>query len=461
MSKMMIKFRRQFNMRVIFDIAILIYLIFNQLHYIFAFTGLMQLFVVGTINIIGIIMLFITMYKKMDLRLLITTMILIIFASLTSLFVGNFGIIAYTTVLRYMGIAMYLLHYKQNKKIMTIMMYTTLVLFIPVLFQRLGYNMFSKSSRNYYSIILILANFIYNKSFWDVKRKAPIFPTIASLFICLFAGGRGGIISYVFLLIGTLIQNFKLIKENPREKILDDLSDTREIPIITDKDIEENTFKKRKIFKSEIYKKEIAIIIIILLVFSVLFSIKYINKKDNLFNFNIPNVSIFLEDNVTDSSYGFEGKGIKSNTRLAMIEKYFTYMFSDINYFLNGVKLDKEPLYVDYGFNLHNSFLGLHAKFGLGGVLLCAYLGIRALFVMIKRKEWGHLFIYIAILFRVSLDTAAFPGHLDIIIFYYFFKFYYIDKHKYKTIDVKKYLKELINKNKKQKNINLERISNE
>ena len=110
-----------------------------------------------------------------------------------------------------------------------------------------------------------------------------------------------------------------------------------------------------------------------------------------------------------------------------MIKKYIKYTFSNIKYFFNGVDLDIEPLYIEYGFNLHNSYLGLHAKFGIGGLILCAYLGFRAFYIMIKKKEWGQIFIYLAILARVFLDTAAFPGHLDIIIFYYFMKFYNID----------------------------------
>lgn len=84
-------------------------------------------------------------------------------------------------------------------------------------------------------------------------------------------------------------------------------------------------------------------------------------------------------------------------------------------------------VFIKYGYNVHNSYLSLHSKFGIGGIIVCGYLGFRALFIMIKKKEWGYIFIYLSALARVFLDTAAFPGHLDIIIFYYFFRFYYID----------------------------------
>ncbi len=420
------KFKKHINIKKIFDVGLFFYLILNQLHYIFAFTGILQTVVVSLINIIGIVMLIVVMFKKMDKKMLVILALLGVFGAITYITIGNYNIVTYITALRYLGVVMYLLYYKQSPKVMTTIMYTTLVLFIPVLLSKLGYNMFSKSSRNYYSILLLMANFVYNKSFWDIKKKAPIFPTIASLFISLFAGGRGGIISYGIFFIGTLINNFKLIRENPKSKIVDNISETQEIPIITEKMLEKSKKTKTLTCLNQ-FKKEIYTIIIILLIFSSIFAFKYINKKYKIFVFRLEDFIAVLEDNVTDDSYGFEGKALRSKTRVLMIKKYIKYTFSNIKYFFNGVDLDIEPLYIEYGFNLHNSYLGLHAKFGIGGLILCAYLGFRAFYIMIKKKEWGQIFIYLAILARVFLDTAAFPGHLDIIIFYYFMKFYNID----------------------------------
>lgn len=445
MAKLKNKILTNNNIKKVFDLGLFLYFILNQLHYIFAFTGVMQLLVIGLINVIGIIMFIVVMYKKMDIKVLIVLLLLILFGMISFIIIGNFNIITYITIIRYFGVMIYLLYYKQNPKMMTIIMYITLILFVPVLFQRLGYNMFSKSSRNYYSIILLMANFVYNKSFWDLKRKAPIFPTIASLFICIFAGGRGGIIAYILFLSGTIIKNFVHLKDNPKSKILDNLSDTKEIPTITDEDINNNRIKRKFLFlkklnKLNIYKREIIIIFLIILIFSSIFTLKYLNKKYKLFKFNKSNLSEILKDNVTDSSYGFEGKGLKSNTRVEMIKKYINYMFSNFKYFVFGVKLDIESIFVKYNFNLHNSYLGLHSKLGIGGIIVCGYLGFRALFVIIKRKEWGHLLIYLSILVRVFVDTAAFPGQLDIILFYYFFGFYYIDFKKTNNNKIKKYL---------------------
>lgn len=421
---------RKRDIRNIFDIGLFFYFILNQLHYIFAFTGLIQIIVLLTINIIGFIMFVFITIKKKNIKVLVVTSILMLFGAISQVFIGNSSVFMYLTLLRYMGVMLYLLHYRQNPKITSVIMYTTLFLFIPVLFKNLGYNMFFKSSRNYYSILLLMVNFVYNKSFWDIKKKAPIFPTIASLFISLFAGGRGGIISYLAFFLGSLILNFKLIKENPKSKIIDDLSDTREIAIITEEDIRRGKRLINRMSYLSKYKKEILSVFVILFIFTSIYTFKLVNKKYKVFTFEIPTMIEILEDNITDHSYGFEGKALKSEGRKNLIIKYANYMISNPNFFINGVNLKIDFYFERFLFNLHNSYLGLHAKYGLGGLLLGAYLGFRALITLIKKKEWGHLLIYLAVLFRVALDTAAFPGHLDIVIFYYFFKFYYSDTNK-------------------------------
>lgn len=429
-TKAIKKMKEDSTIRTILDIGLFFYFILNQLHYIFAFTGVMQFLVVASINAIGLITLIVTMLKKMDKKILIITILLVSFGLLSFFFTQNFGLITYMTILRYLGIVMYLLHYRQDTKMTSLIMYTTLALFIPVIIEDLGYNMFLKASRNYYSIILLMPNFVFNKSYWDLNKKAPVFPTIAATFICIFAGGRGGIISYGLFFVATLLMNFKLMNQKYAISKTTKYDDTKEIPLIREEDLVEEISSSKMSFWDK-YKSEIIAVSIMLFAFSSLFALKYIDKKYDIFNFEIPEIINVFEDNVTDTSYGFAEKGIKSKTRLVFIDKYFRYAFSDINYFLNGVKLSIEPFFAKYNFNLHNSFLGLHAKLGIYGIIICGYLGFRALYIMIKKKEWEHLLIYTAILARVFLDTAAFPGQLDIILFYYFFRFYNL-KSEYK-----------------------------
>ena len=201
------------------------------------------------------------------------------------------------------------------------------------------------------------------------------------------------------------------------------LENTREIPIITDEMlIEEGKHKKHRTFFKVIktYKMDVLKLIAIVCIFLLLFGFKYLDKEYNIFSL----IELQLEDNVTDPAYGFAEKGLSSRARVRLIKRYFEYAFTDVNAFLNGVKLEQDSLFESFSYNLHNSYLLLHSKFGIYGVILCGYLCFRALINMIRTKRWGDMLIYIAILARIFMDNAAFPRHLDIVIFYFVFTYY-------------------------------------
>ncbi len=445
------KMKIKINASLLFDVFLLIYLILNQLNYIFAFKGILQLFTILTMSGIGLLMFTVVLIRKKDLRIILFVLTMFFFGGISYIFIRNVSILVYLTMIRYIGIAAYLVYYKQNKKVMRIMMIITLILFSPVFFQNLGFNLLGKASRNSYSILLFIANFIFNKAYWDRKEKAPIFPTITALFICIFSGGRSGIITYSLFTIGVLINNYVILKNNffkikEEDEIRTSLSleDTKEIPIITDEMLEKykEQGKLQKFFSVlSVYKREVFKTIVIISIFSLIFGLKYIDNKYK----KISLIKIKLEDNVTDPAYGFQEKGLTSNTRVRLIERYTSYMFSDVNEFFNGVQLKKDPLFEKYAYNLHNSYLLLHSKFGIYGVLLCGYLCLRALINLFRGKHWGDALIYLSILARIFMDNAAFPRHLDIVIFYFVFA-YYSFPNKEKQIKEKEGEKETIEK---------------
>lgn len=354
---------------------------------------------------------------------------------------------------------------------MTLMMTITLLLFTPIFFKDLGFNMFARLSRNYYNVTLFMANFVYNKSYWQDKKQVPILPTMLSLFITILSGSRAGIITYFVFALAVILKNIKIMKMefrgvNKADKIFKDVSleDTKEIPVIDEKflaEIKENdklacSKEKRRKGKKEkeeqeqeegkcinskknndnklilflkYYRNNILSFIALVLFFTLIFGLKYVDKKygiikTSFWGSQLQKTMSVIEDNVTDASYGFQEKGLTSKVRLTMIKKYIGYMSTDINDLVNGVKLGKEPFFAKYGNNLHNSYLLLHSRFGILGFALLAYLCFKALINLIRQKEWEDILIYLAILARVFVDMAAFPGPLDIIIFYYVFKKY-------------------------------------
>ena len=79
MDLIKLKVFKNVNIKKVFDIGLFFYFILNQIHYIFSFTGFLQLIVVSVINLIGIVMLITIMFKKMDKRILIVLSILMFF----------------------------------------------------------------------------------------------------------------------------------------------------------------------------------------------------------------------------------------------------------------------------------------------------------------------------------------------------------------------------------------------
>lgn len=451
------KIKKRIDINLIFDILLFIYLTLNLIHYIFAFEGLMQIAIILSMSGIGLLMFAVVVVEQKEWRIIIFTLLMLLFGGISTVFNNNTSLFVYLTMFRYLGIASYLIYYKQDKKIMTLMIVITLLMFSPVLFMNLGFNLLSKASRNSYSILLIIATLIYNKSFWDRKEKAPMFPTIASLFITIFSGGRSGIITLSVYTAGVLYNNFiimkkTLFKERDDEKFVENLEDTIEIPIIDEKrleEYEEKGFVNQSIKFLKSYKYEILKLFGIVAIFLAIFAFKTLDTKYEI----TAMLEEKIEDNITDTSYGFKEKGLSSKSRVKIIEKYFGYIFTDINAFLNGVKLKNEPLFEKFSYNLHNSYLQLHSKFGIYGIILCGYLCFRALINMVRNKKWGDVMLYLAILARVFTDNAAFPRHMDIIIFYFVFKYYDIstkqDPSSVKNYDVLVYLQDKF-KNKKQ-----------
>ena len=64
--------------------------------------------------------------------------------------------------------------------------------------------------------------------------------------------------------------------------------------------------------------------------------------------------------------------------------------------------------------NPHNSFLMLHAEFGLLGLLIVGVVLIIWFMQKVKKKLWFECAIGIAIIMRACLDWMAFPGIADV-----------------------------------------------
>ena len=181
----------------------------------------------------------------------------------------------------------------------------------------------------------------------------------ASLIIAIWATGRGGIISFSILLIFYPIA----IKIKKKYKIL----------IIT---------------------------------FISLLSIAlYYNFSDFLYEFGLGRF-----DDV-----GLEGE------RTVMNAEYLTKTFNSTKYIFFGSPLSDIYSIAEVDNNPHNSFIRLHVYYGIFGFTLMVLLLIYTISKLIKKRNYLFLIFLTALLLRSFVDSIAFHGPLDPLIYFMIF----------------------------------------
>lgn len=410
------KIMKQLNSKnTIGNIILGLYLILNLIYYRFSFGNLVDNLVLLAVNGLGFLG-FILFWEQLKRREVLIFTGIIAISSLMSLFViSNYNWLIYLTSLRYLGIVFILLTIQINQQWLTVIMAGSLALFIPVFYNRLGYNLFVNGSQNYHSILLMLVNFIYNMSYWQDNKKASIIPTLIATLIAFLSGGRSPILAYTIFIIGSVIANYS--KQKPRKRLI-----TRATMIFL--------AVAALLLSSNVYmvKKEAEIGF---LPFESLV-IKHISdkrgeqhpsnstieteKSENKINSPKEEIRIPIQSKENEPML-FE-QGLASRARVNMIKNYISGATKKIEYLLFGFPLRESPYIVRFNLNPHNSFLRLHSSFGLLGTLLITVSLIITSIKLIITKNFGILILFMGILFRVLTDIAAFPGNLDIVIYY-------------------------------------------
>lgn len=113
----------------------------------------------------------------------------------------------------------------------------------------------------------------------------------------------------------------------------------------------------------------------------------------------------------------FERMAIGGQRSLINIE-YIERVFSDFRWFLFGAPLDTLLTVIEVKGNPHNSFIRLHIHFGLIGVLVIGMVFSYTFLWLMFQKRYLLLLVFFVVLFRSSVDEAAFHGPLDVVLFY-------------------------------------------
>ena len=114
-------------------------------------------------------------------------------------------------------------------------------------------------------------------------------------------------------------------------------------------------------------------------------------------------------------------KGLESNARIFIAEEYLSIVTVDLSIF-TGLPAEEVHNIQRFGYNLHNSYLNSHSKFGFFYVITFFYISFKIFSYTYKNKEMGiYLCLLVAIYIRAAIDIQIFTGRFDWIIFCLYF----------------------------------------
>lgn len=275
----------------------------------------------------------------------------------------------------YLGVAMLLYEYGGSRKLSLYIFYgfSLYFLYLSVFGGIDSRDALGQNSANYVSVLLIFCICIY----YVALRQFPIkdfsyIPLLVLLFLSAWAGNRSGIVCMGIVIPIVVLLNRKISAKSHHQ------------------------------FR-----------FVFLLVISTI---------------GILVLSNYIADYTTSLTSKRESVGMASQRSLIWSE-YINGAFENFGNFIFGVPT-KNPKYLylsHFVGNPHNTFLMLHAKYGIIGFLLVIVYIIKAIRKSIRMKDYLVLVITIAIVTRSFFDWCAFPGLYDV--FYYYIIFYVLDNN--------------------------------
>ncbi len=322
-----------------------------------------QLVFTGLYIILGVTLTLFLAIKLLRNSLIIVVMCtLIVLSLITSIFSNNYRIEDNILSFTYFGIALIPIFITLSYKFFKIFAYSIICFFIIQIIKGVDPNEIFDVSRNYISVLLLIGLGYHFISCFQNDKNPSFFILIVSLAISIWATGRGGIITFSFLLVCySFIVNVKT-------------------------------------------KYKLLIIILILIICLA----AYIYLYDLLFEFGLGR---------------FENMGLEGE-RSTMNSDYLHNCLSSIRYFLFGCPYVEIPSIVEVDLNPHNSLIRLHVYYGIVGFVVVVFLILTSILNFIYNKYLLYLFLLLSLILRSFTDSVAFHGSFDPLI--YFLLFYSI-----------------------------------
>jgi hypothetical protein len=276
---------------------------------------------------------------------------------LTSFFSPNYRYEDSILTFCHFGLGLIPVFFKLNPKIFKVSAYLVIAFFFFQIFNGvLPDVVFPRTSRNFISVVLLVSCSYHIISCVQNKIQPSFLIVILSFVISIYGIGRGGIIS--FLLLMTFFPFSLKIK-----------------------------------FK---FKVIIVVTFLLLCIFGYL-----------IFQ-NLLNETVFER---------FDSMGIESE-RNSINSDYILVVIQEAKSILFGADLAKIPSIVAQELNPHNSFIRLHIYYGIFGFFTLIGFLVYAYWFFYTKKHYMYMLLLSVLLLRSFLDSAAFHGPFDPLLFY-------------------------------------------
>jgi hypothetical protein len=397
------------------NLIIFTYLLLTVVFYRFGFGSKIDTFLVITINALGFFGILLFWKRLFRTDILFFCFIMLASSVLSYLLTRNSSIINYLTTLRFLGLVFIMLSTMLNKSWLGIIMIFTLLQFTPVFYHSIGYNVFVRTSQNYHSVVLMLVNFIFNLSYWQENTKAPLIATFIPLAISFLSGGRGPILSYTLFFFGCALINYRKDAVPVKMRAKNYLSIILAISVLF---LAMNIYANHKNLSFLVFPIDA---IIIPRGNEILITSKDVPEASERKNSNNETRVVATQSRENEDML-FES-GFRSNARVNIMKAYYKGMFRHPKYFFFGFPLKASKYIMRFNGNPHNSLIRLHANYGLFGLLTVSIMLLGALWTLIREREIGWIILMAGVILRGMTDIVAFPGNLDIIVYYTMFQF--------------------------------------
>lgn len=323
--------------------------------------GLMSLIGIGSFVYVAITQKF---YNKT--KIIVFFFVFYLFGLVSSVYTSNYRIQDYLIIAQYFGIALLLFRYGTKYSINKFFfMFYILYFGANILAGIHPDNVFIGFSRNNIPVTLLIQSVLLYVSMLKNEKKTKIYPAITVLLFSIWTIGRSGIFTSLLMLILIILYiQFESEKKN---------------------------------------LKIIYISLLILMVYSVISVFFY----DELIE---PALARLLRLGITDSHRG------------SIIVEYLNQCKNSFYSLFLGVNINQNLLFSVYGYNLHNSYLRLHAYHGLLGFIMILVFSFRSISKFFIHKYFLFLILSVILLIRGVADIVAFHGPFDPLIYYFIFK---------------------------------------